>query len=334
MYISNIIYRKLCRAALAFLVFNPSSITLAANAPYAQVFSNKNASGVELANAFFELLSKTGSPTGVEGTTADQDKASKALIKPYLDPALLVQRATGERYTFDTYHPADVDEFQVGDLSVTAPAADVRVVRYFVRTTETLPDTALVMSKDKAPRLTVFHWSSADSRWKVLSHANFNTPIAVICNQKPIVDNNLVSPASTEDQVLGEKLIGQFYDLITKGDALPILHPEIQFQSASGIGYARLPNRPAPSKYDGLQFNRTIVTRNGRLLVVSTYTEAKQRTLMQNNQLRAGGAPNLSTFFKSDDGRWSMVAVASFAPPKALPDGLVCVPPGKLDHAP
>jgi hypothetical protein len=115
---------------------------------------------------------------------------------------------------------------------------------------------------------------------------------------------------------------------------LPILHPEIQFQSASGIGYARLQNRPAPSKYDGLQFYKPIVTRNGRLLVVSTYTEAKQRTLMQHNQLRAGGAPNLSTFFKSDDGKWSMVAVSSFAVPKALPDGLVCVHPGKLDHAP
>jgi hypothetical protein len=55
---------------------------------------------------------------------------------------------------------------------------------------------------------------------------------------------------------------------------------------------------------------------------------------MQHNQLRAGGAPNLSTFFKSDDGKWSMVAVSSFAVPKALPDGLVCVHPGKLDHAP
>jgi hypothetical protein len=334
MFISNIIYRKLCRAAVAFLVFNPSSITLAANAPYAEVFSNKNASGVELANAFFELLSKTSSPTGVVGTTAEQDKAFKALRKSYLDPAILVQRATGERYTFDTYHPADVEKFQIGDLSVTAPAADVRVVRYFVRATETLPDTAIAMSNDKAPRLTVFHWSGADSRWKVLSHANFNTPIAVICNQKPIVDNNLVSPASAEDQVLGENLIGTFYDLLTKGDALPILHPEIQFQSASGIGYARLQNRPAPSKYDGLQFYKPIVTRNGRLLVVSTYTEAKQRTLMQHNQLRAGGAPNLSTFFKSDDGKWSLVAVSSFAVPKALPDGLVCVHPGKLDHAP
>jgi hypothetical protein len=101
-----------------------------------------------------------------------------------------------------------------------------------------------------------------------------------------------------------------------------------------GTTYSRLQDKHALSKYDGLQLNKSIVTLNERLLVMSIYTEAKQRTLMQNNQLRAGGAPNLSTFFKSDDGRWSMVAVASFAPPKALPDGLVCVPPGKLDHAP
>ena len=227
-----------------------------------------------------------------------------------------------------------MDEFEIGDVTETRPADDVRVVRYFIRATETLPTSALVMSKDKAPRLTVFHWNSSDSRWKILSHANFNTPIAAICDKDPIADNGVESAANPADQALGEGLIGKFYELIMKGDALPILHSEIQFQSASGIGYARLVNRPAASKYDALHFDNAVVTRNGRLIAVSTYTTAKKRDLMHGNQLRGGSAPNLSTFIQSDDGSWSLIAVASFAPLKDLPAGTECVPSGKLENAP
>lgn len=321
-------------AAAAILTVTLPNITFAADTSYEKVFSNQNATGEELANAFFDLLSNTGSPSGTVGTTADQDEASRALVKPYLDPAFLVQRASGERYTAENYVPADVDDFEVGDVTQTRPAEDVLVVRYFIRTTETLPTSALVLSKDKAPRLTVFHWSEADHRWKIFSHANFNTPIAAICDKDPIADNGVVSAASPDDQALGEALIGKFYELIMKGDALPILHPEIQFQSASGIGYARLVNRPAASKYDELRFDDAVVTRSGHLLAISTYTTAKKRDLMHGNQLRGGPAPNLSTFFQSDNGSWSLIAVASFAPLRDLPPEAKCVPPGKLENAP
>ena len=318
----------------AFLLMSQPSATFAADASYQQIFSNQGATGEDLANAFFDLLSSTGSPSGTVGTTAEQDEASRALVKPYLDSAFLLQRASGERNTVDNYVPADVDEFEIGDVTETRPADDVRVVRYFIRATETLPTSALVMSKDKAPRLTVFHWNSSDSRWKILSHANFNTPIAAICDKDPIADNGVESAANPADQALGEALIGKFYELIMKGDALPILHPEIQFQSASGIGYARLVNRPAASKYDELHFDNAVVTRNGRLIAVSTYTTAKKRDLMHGNQLRGGSAPNLSTFILSDDGSWRLIAVASFAPLKDLPAGTECVPSGKLENAP
>ena len=323
-----------CLLASAFLLLLPPSGSFAADTSYEKTFSNKSATGEELANAFFDLLSNTGSPSGTVGTTAEQDEASKALVKPYLDPAFLLQRASGERYTAENYLPADVDDFELGDVTETRPADDVLVARYFIRATETLPTSALVMSKDKAPRLTVFHWSDTDSRWKVLSHANFNTPVAAICDKDPLVDSGTASAANPEDQALGEKLIGRFYELIVKGDALPILHPEIQFQSASGIGYARLVNRPSASKYDGLVFDDAVVTRHGHLLAVSTYTTATKRDLMNGNLLRDGAAPNLSTFIQSDDGSWSLIAVASFASLKELPADSQCVPAGKLEEAP
>ncbi len=166
-----------------FLASMPSQ-ALAASAAYDQVFKNKSSSGEALVTAFFDLLSNTGSPIGVVGTTAAQDEASKTLIKPYLDKAFLLQRASGERYIYETYNPADVDKFEVGDIRVTRPAQGVIVARYSVRATETLPDAALLMSKSKAPRLTVFHWNTSDNRWKILSHANFNTPVASICDKK------------------------------------------------------------------------------------------------------------------------------------------------------
>lgn len=223
-------------ALVSFLLLSLPGSAFADEASYIQVFTKKGATGEELANAFFDLLSNTGSPAGTIGTTAEQDEASKALVKPYLDPAFQLQRSSGERYTAETYIPADVDEFEIGDVRETRPAADVLAVRYSVRAMETLPDAALVMSKDKAPRLTVFHWSDADSRWKVLSHANFNTPVAAVCDKEPIHDNGLQSPASAEDQALGESLMRKFYDLLVEGNATPILDPLLQYQNASGVG--------------------------------------------------------------------------------------------------
>ena len=318
---------------LFVLVLCASGATATAS-PYAQVFANKNATGEELAKAFFALLSETGSPAGTVGTTAQQDAASKALVKPYLDSALIVQRATGERYIAADYLPADVDDFKIGDVRVAQPADGVIVVRYSVRVTETLPEAALVMGKDKAPRMTVFHWNVADGRWKILSHANFNTPIAAICNATGMGTHDVRSPASPEDQALGERLIGRFYDLVMQGDSAPILHPQMQFQSASGVGYTTLAERKSSTQYVDIRYRKPVVTRNGRLLVVSTYNTTEQRTLMQNNQLRASEAGNLSTFIQGADGQWSMIAVAAFAPPKALPDGAACVKAGPIEKAP
>jgi hypothetical protein len=160
--------RFACLLASVFLLLLSPSGSFAADRSYEKTFSSRSATGEELANAFFDLLSNTGSPAGTVGTTAEQDEASKALVKPYLDPAFLLQRASGERYTAENYLPADVDDFELGDVRETRPAEDVVVVRYSVRSTQTLPDAALVMSKDKAPRLTAFHWSETDSRWRIL----------------------------------------------------------------------------------------------------------------------------------------------------------------------
>jgi hypothetical protein len=317
-----------------FFLASLPSLTLAAGASYEQVFKNKSSGGEELVKAFFDLLSDPGKTAEVVGAKATQAQPPNALVRPYLDPAFVLQRASGERYVAETYMPASVEKFAIGDVRTTQPAEGVIVVRYSVRATETTPDTALIMSKSKAPRLTVFHWNPAANRWQILSHANFNTPVAAICDKKPLTSNKIKSPSSPEDQLLGKELITKFYDLVMKGDSSPILNPQIQFQSAQGMGYTTLSERKKSTQYQRISFDSPIVTRNGRLLVVATFNTTEQRTLMQDNHLQADKAANLSTFIQSDSGQWSMIAVAAFAPAKALPDGVDCVPPGKLLNAP
>jgi hypothetical protein len=319
--------------ASTFLLLIQPSGSYAADTSYEKTFSNKSATGEELANAFFDLLSNTGSPTGTVGTTAEQDEASKALVKPYLDPAFLLQRASGERYTAETYLPADVDDFELGDVRETHPADDVVVVRYSVRATQTLPDAALVMSKDKAPRLTAFHWSDTDSRWKVLSHANFNTPVAAICDEDPLLDNGLESSANADDQKLGVSLAGKWFDLLEQGDGSPIMNAQVQGQTAGGLGYTTSAEYNA-GKLSKVQLDDFVVTRNGKLIVVSLYAKIAETVYQGSQQLGADVTPRLLTFQQGDDANWKLIATSTFNPPKDLPQGTVCVPAGTLEEAP
>ena len=319
--------------ASVILLLIPQSFCFAAEAPYEKVSSNKSATGEDLISAFLSLVSHTGSPSGTVGTTAEQDEASKVLLKPYLDPAFQLQRSTGQRYTADNYLPADLDDFEIGDVRETRPADDVVVVRYSIRATQTLPDAALVMSKNKAPRLTVFHWSASDSRWKVISHANFNTPVAAICDKKPLVDNGLKSHANPDDHALGVSLAEKWFSLLEQGDGSPILNAQVQVQTAGGLGFATSAEYKA-GKMSNAQLDDFVVTRNANLIVVSLYAKVDQTVYQGYHQFGTGVHPRLLTFQQGDDGIWTLIAVAGFNPPKELPQGTVCVPAGVLEEAP
>lgn len=305
-------------------VVTVTNVANASQASFEKAFANKAATGGELANAFIEMLEVAGG----------KGEDLKTFAKPYLDPAFVLQRASGKRYLADTYVPPLIEKFEISDVRESRPSDNVMVVRYSVRTDEVAPDTALVMSKDKAPRLTVFHWDDAAQRWKVISHANFNTPVAAVCDRNPVMDNGLQSPANPEDQALGENLIREFQKLVMQGDAVAMLDPMVQVQTASGIGYTTLAERKKPTKHTDWKSDRIVVTRNGPLVVVSHHNDAKQRMFMGANQQRSGLEHSLHTFLRNEDGKWKVIAIASFAPAAALPEGAVCVPAGKLATAP
>lgn len=335
MFSARIVSGAFCLVVLALLFMGPPNVAIAVEAPtssYEKTFSNKSATGEELANAFFDLLSNTGSPAGNVGTTAEQDEASKVLVKPYLDRAFQLQRASGERYTAENYLPADVEEFEVGDVRETRPAKDVVVVRYSVRATQTLPDAALLLSKDKAPRLTVFHWSHPDSRWKIISHANFNTPVAAMCNRKPMVESKLASYASAEDQALGARLTNEWMELLEKGSFLPMLSPMFQFQTASGKGMTGI-SEFVPGRVSKREVKDLVITRNDNLLVVTLYAMEPNSEVL-GEQVGEKFAPRIYTFFKYKDGSWRMISCGYFNVPTHLPEDVACVPAGKLENAP
>lgn len=304
----------------------------AAEASYARTFGNRNATGESLANAFFELLSAAWRESRSAGTGAANDKAAQALVKPYLDRAFLLQRASGERYTAETYVPADVEAYDIGDVHETRPARDIVVVRYSVRATETLPDEELVMSKDKAPRLSAFRWDSKDLRWKIAAHTNFDTPVAAICNRKPLGYNNLASPVASPDYQLGSQLLDEWFTHAENGSLLEMLHPQYQFQGADGHGATTTADYKAPV-IARPETDRLVVTRNENLMTLSFYVKTT-RTVWKNMEYNTGMSPRLFMFLKEKDGPWKAIYITSINPPKTLPEGMDCVPTGTLEKIP
>jgi hypothetical protein len=295
------------------------------------IFEDRKASGEGLAHAFFELLSLTGSRSGIIGTTPEQDAASVGLVAPFLDPAFLLQRASGERYMAFNYMPSDIDAFEISDLRETRPSANVIVVRYAVSAIATTPDTGMVMSADKAPRLTVFRWNEERKRWLVVSHANFNTPVAAICSQKPVTYTELMSPADQQQQYLGEDLVQKWFDLLAREQGELMLNPQVQSQTAGGDGYTTISERKritvTSRERDGY-----VVTQHEGLMVISVYLRVTEANYM-GTQLGTTKNPLVLTFQQEDDGMWLLIAIAIFCPPKVLPKDVACIDAGQTEQS-
>jgi len=298
------------------------SAAIASEAPYEKSFADRNAAGSDLVTAFLQLL-----------TVAGKAEAPNAVVRPYLDPAFILQRASGKRYIADSYVPPLIEGYAIGDVRETRPAPDVIVLRYSVRVAETAPDTELVMSDDKAPRLTVFHWSEEASRWQVVSHANFNLPIAAVCDTSPVAQTALVSPATPPDYKLGIDLVNRFIELLEASNTKLMLHPQVQVQTASGSGITTLAERKKPSKASDMTYKDPLIARNGKLLVFSGYFLTPEHDFAKDNKLRVGIVPHLLTFMQGEDGTWMMIANALFSPPTEIPKGASCIVRNDLQNA-
>ena len=291
-------------------------------------FAERDASGEELANAWFGLLSLTGRGEGEVAESADEVEASMELVRPYLDPAFTLVRASGQRYTAGNYVPLDIDVYEVSDVVVTEPREDIRVVRYFVSEPgATAPDSGVVMSDAKAPRISVLRWDESLGHWVMVSHANFNNPVAAICNQSPIEVTGETPETGQEDIALGTSLVEQWRDITTGKSSAKVRHPANQIQLADGQGWPTTDDKPiewAPAQaYD---FANVGVARNDDLLVVS-YDAIASDLVMEGDTYRANSTPRLLTYLQNAEGSWELIALANFAVPEEIPADVECVSP-------
>jgi hypothetical protein len=289
-------------------------------------FANPDASGEDLINGWFGLLDLAGSEAGEVATSTEEVEAGMAIVRPYLDPAFTLMRATGQRYTAGNYVPLDIDAFDLTDFVVTAPRDDIRVIRFFVEGPgATSPDAGAVMSDEKAPRIVVARWDEGLGHWVMVSYANFNRAIAAICEQEPIAVSGETPNTSPEDVALGTSLVEQWRDITTGASKEKVRHPGNQIQLADGQGWPAIDGKPiewAPAQaYD---FANVGVALNGDLLVVS-YDAVVSDLVMEGEQYRDTASPRMLTYLLSPEGKWELIALANFNVPEGVPADVECV---------
>jgi hypothetical protein len=295
-------------------------------APSLAAFANPDASGEDLIYAWFGLLDLAGSEAGEVATSTEEVEAGMRIVRPYLDPAFTLMRATGQRYTAGNYVPLDIDAFELSDFVETEPRDDIRVIRFFVKEPgATSPDAGAVMSDEKAPRIVVARWDEGLGHWVMVSYANFNRAIAAICEQEPITVRGETANTSPEDVALGTWLVKQWRDITTGESNEWVLHPDNQIQLADGQGWPALDGEPiewAPAQaYD---FANVGVARNGDLLVVS-FDAAVSDLVMEGDEFRDTASPRMLTYLLSPEGKWELIALANFNVPEGIPADADCV---------
>jgi hypothetical protein len=187
-------------------------------------------------------------------------------------------------------------------------------------------DSNLVMSGEWAPRLTVFRWNASINQWQILSHANFNTPLAAICDSEDLSVAIAKPSSDASDLILAESLARKWFAALSVGKARDLMNSQAQGQTASGYGWANA-SQYIPGNIRDFQMSDVVATRNGNYLVVSASIRLNQAYQEGTTLLTETPKPRLLTYMKTANSGWQLIASATFAPPKKLPAGTSCVKP-------
>lgn len=288
-------------------------------------FYDRGANGEQLANAWFDLQ-LLSSREATSSDPAEEARKSSALVRPFLDSAFQAQLGSGERYTAGNHLPEFIREFELSDVVTTSPREDITIVRYAIRELGAIDlESGDLMSDEFQPRLTVFRWDAPLGQWVIVSHADYNYPVAAICNEAPVPVKGEPPAISADDFALGESLVTQ-QRAITLGEVKGSLrHPEAQIQLGDGQGWptadgSQIKWTPASAyAYEDLS-----VTRNEGLIVLS-YSAVASDLVMEGANYRASAAPRLFTFLLDTDGTWRYIALANFTVPAEIPATVDCV---------
>lgn len=288
-----------------------SSSTATVPTAVASALADRGASGKALANGWLGLLAANGN--GAE------------VVKPYLDPAFQIQRASGQRYIASDYVPTKVGKFEISNLVVTEPTDGIKVVRYGASTPgATTPGASEVSSATISPRLSVFRWDQDRGHWVIVSHANFNTPAAAECDQAAVTETSEQPDTSAADVATGEDLVNEWRNITLGKLKKSVLDPENQIQLADGEGW---PN-PDGSKIKwspagAYQPEEIVITRGGDLLIAS-YDAVESGLSVEGSTYGKSASPRLLTYRLNDQNEWKQIALANFNTPKEVPKGVDC----------
>lgn len=283
-----------------------------------------NAFGLAIISQAFAILSKVGSPTGQIGGTLNQvDKNSVNNAKALLDDNALIQRSSlSYGITKETYIPTDVDTFQIDRLNITRTADDVIVMTYYV----TLPNradlkTGAVMSGKSMPRITVIRWNSQQNQWLVFSHADFDTPEAMLCGVKSLG----MAPKKVEfkeaDIALGKQAIDDLVQSKLQGEKPNVYAKGYQIVLASGE--RNTPSKPIASLKARVEPTNLEAIRSDHLLAIRY--DMPNALNVGGEVLAQNSSPRLLTYQLTQDGRWELIASAVYGLTAKVAEGIKCV---------
>jgi len=292
-----------------------------------EALANPDAGAEDLINAWFGLLALAAPSDGKVATTSEEVEAGMKVMRTYLDPAFTLVRATGQRYTADNFVPLNVGAYELSDFVVAEPREDVRVIRFFVtQAGTTSPDAGVVMSEEKAPRIVVLRWDEELGHWVMVSYANFNSAVAAICDQDPIVISGKTPNTSPEELALAASLVEKNVANATGKSTEQLAHPDYQVQFADGQGWpsegeAMIDDWTPAQSYE---VDNVGVTRNDDLLVLS-YDAAVKDVVNEGDDYRDAASPRLYTYLRSPEGKWQQIALGNFNVPEDIPADTECV---------
>ncbi|MEI7626470.1 MAG: hypothetical protein WCK06_10045 [Actinomycetota bacterium] len=287
--------------------------------------AERGASGEAIANGWFALLAATSSPTATLAESPEQARAHIASVKPYLDPAFQIQRASGQRYLAADYVPSNIHKFTISDVVSTEPNDSMKVVRYGISTPgATTSESSAVLSSKVEPRISVFRWDQDRGHWVIVSHANFNTSVVAACDKTPVQESKEQPTTSAEDVATGEALVHQWRAITVGESKADVLDPQNQIQLADGEGWpnpdgSQIKWSPAKS----YEPHDIVVTRHGELLVAS-YSAVETDLSVEGKAYAAASAPRLLTYRLADKDQWKLIALANFNSPKKASNDADC----------
>lgn len=282
-----------------------------------------NAFGVKAINEAYTVFSKVGSKTGDIGGSLNQEHAGAVKnAKALFDDQALIQTARLKfGLTKRAYTPTDIDDFKTSDVIVTIPENGVIVASYKMA----LPNrvdlkSKLILSGEVAPRLTVMRWDDKKQRWLVFSHADFDTPSAMLCGAQ-VKTEQPKSRFSNANIRLAKRILDAQFENVVKGNPSVGKAKGFQVVYASGernenATYS-FANKPKLTDIEA--------TRNGKLLAVRY--NGPGPTSFDGQAVDASVKPRLLTFYQNEKGEWQRISAAIFSVTAKVAAGVQCVMP-------